>query len=94
MSGYCMECGNVQCVCDEIIKDPEVPTCKTCKWWDTVEIAEHFRRHRACHSPKLMPPDDAEYGTDTLLYYDEGSKFWSGPDFGCVHHEDKEPSNE
>ena len=65
-------------------------TCKTCKWWDTEPRNVNLSLHRDCLSEKLQPGNDADGEPDTLGYYNEGSKFWSGPDFGCIHHEPRE----
>ena len=62
-------------------------TCKDCKWWQDVV----HRKHKYCNHPDLMPLDDtADYKLDSLLYWDKNEKFWSGPDFGCIHHEPKD----
>jgi hypothetical protein len=62
--------------------------CKTCKWW-----TRKYRRGKLfpCdNESKLGESDtvDAKHD-DVLLYgYDEGGRIYTGPEFGCVHHED------
>ena len=65
-------------------------TCKTCQHWDEVrplwgrniELAE-------CLSGKFMEGDH-DYDTDCVIYtYEEGGSFLTGPDFGCIHYEEK-----
>lgn len=66
--------------------------CKTCKHWTPEE--DRFENVGTCYHDKL-----AEYtgrgscAPDALIYpYDEGAgHFWTGPEFGCVHHEEKQP---
>jgi hypothetical protein len=49
---------------------------------------EDRRAGGICRSEKLTENWGQEHGADMLLYeYDEGGGFWTGPDFGCVHHE-------
>jgi hypothetical protein len=71
-------------------------TCETCKWWDTDshwpnDLGKSTKH--ACGSPKLTSDsyNNGEYNSsDSLVYeYDEGGDFYSGPNFGCVHHEPK-----
>ena len=34
---------------------------------------------------------DGTYTADRMVYsYDEGGDFWTGPEFGCVHHQEKQ----
>ncbi len=41
-----------------------------------------------CGSNKLAEDRGQGYGHDMLVYpYNEGGEFWTGPEFGCVHHE-------
>jgi hypothetical protein len=71
-------------------------TCKTCKW----HKAENRDPRQAeggafCRCPKIYEetcgPDGAdEYAADHCVYsYSEGGSFWTGDNFGCVHHEAK-----
>ena len=71
--------------------------CKTCAKWE--HDAEFYTlRHDGrvkiaggiCISEKLTEDysDGQERGCDELVYpYNEGGHFWTGPEFGCVHHE-------
>ena len=44
-----------------------------------------------CSNTKLTEEyGSTSYGNDMLVYsYNEGGWFWTGPDFGCVHHKAK-----
>lgn len=70
-------------------------TCKTCKWHQNGQT----KYNRAdlsnggwCECPKLYeadcaPAGEPEFGRDHLRYvYNESGGFWTGDDFGCVHH--------
>jgi len=67
-------------------------TCKTCKFW-TDNPWGHPVPRGSCLSPKFLygynialdkiAPDEV------LVENDEGWGFVTGPDFGCVHHEEK-----
>jgi hypothetical protein len=61
-----------------------IGTCKECK----------FRaKEGLCTNGKIMegyePMDEEplrEEDSDALIYsYEEGGRFWVGPDFGCIH---------
>lgn len=64
--------------------------CKDCKWW--AQVNEHSDRpaYRYCLHEKnddfADPPDG--FGTADGEPFN-GSSFASGPDFGCVHGEQK-----
>lgn len=64
-------------------------TCKTCKLWEKCGPKSYPTRQGVggyCTSPKLVEGVGL-YERDTLEYsYNEGGSFWTGPDFGCVHH--------
>jgi hypothetical protein len=66
-----------------------VKTCKTCLFWMAKDRTRCNLRICAC--PKIT--GDYLYASDhddVLTYqYDEGGDFFTGPDFGCVHHADK-----
>lgn len=59
--------------------------CKTCKWFDV-------RNWHSCQCPKMvygygMPDADLD---GMNVENDEGWGFIPGPEFGCIHQEDKE----
>jgi hypothetical protein len=68
-------------------------TCKTCKHWSP--LSESYRDPEVaaggiCRSSKLDEDQGQGHGADMLVYrYSEGGQFWTGPEFGCVHHEDR-----
>lgn len=61
-----------------------IGTCKDCKWW---EKDEHWGDNVGiCQSPKIADPAiDAQAFQCTDKYED----ILTGPDFGCVHWEEK-----
>lgn len=65
-------------------------TCKTCKWWDAEN--ENHRGYtppvdgHPCKCPKI--DDSPHYRVNgDLAAPSESGTFFTGPDFGCVHHE-------
>ena len=79
-------------------KDATMNHCKTCKHWTRVQekYPDAFKSldenaGGICGSEKLTE-DWGEHGADMLVYsYPEGGEFWTGLDFGCVHHEASDP---
>jgi hypothetical protein len=69
-------------------------TCKTCKHW--MPYSDKYPKRRAlCKSEKLVEDWGDNYGADMLVYeYSGGGAFWTGPDFGCVHHQVATANNE
>lgn len=65
-------------------------TCKTCIFWTKDITKSNWRISGGiCTSKKLT--EDSDYAADSLVYsYDEGGSFWTGPEFGCVHHKERE----
>lgn len=74
--------------------------CKTCKSW--TPFNEKYPGHGymkedpvcdggICESDKLTEPTEQNaHMANTLTYaYDEGGSFWTGPEFGCVHWEER-----
>jgi hypothetical protein len=70
-------------------------TCDTCKHWVPVPV-KHPRNYQSaainagglCEHDKIRESDG--HDEDALVYsYLEGGYFWTGPRFGCVHHEAK-----
>lgn len=72
--------------------------CKTCKHWAPCASGSRFTNDEndkkaggICGSDKIAEESCYNWqghGADMLVYsYDEGGEFWTGPDFGCVHHQ-------
>lgn len=60
-------------------------TCKNCRWWRDKEFCDRWSSR-----PEL---DIKKDGFDILVEVDDDSGLWmcltTGPDFGCVHFEEK-----
>ena len=68
-------------------------TCKTCKYW--IESLDFRAGDRECNSKKIHEEAPKNGETDHLSYsFYEGGGFFPGPDFGCVHHEEREKSED
>lgn len=76
--------------------------CKTCKEWNSERCTDH-PVFGVCESKKLWPKNDHPAslrgrGMDELAYdarrMPRFSLVYTGMDFGCVHHEPKEPTDE
>lgn len=67
--------------------------CKTCKHWSPLSKSCRDPEVAAggiCKSSKLVEDQGQGHGADMLVYrYSEGGEFWTGPGFGCVHHEER-----
>lgn len=73
-------------------------TCKTCKWWGIDDNWSTYTVERdggkACACDKMIY---AATGRGVVLAPDElgvaQSEYWlailTGPDFGCIHHEEQ-----
>ncbi|KKM92036.1 hypothetical protein LCGC14_1222440 [marine sediment metagenome] len=62
--------------------------CKTCKRWmgpGCPRAATHGRQYR-CDHPKTRDIDISDGASDSA----SDMNIFVGPDFGCVHHEEKE----
>jgi hypothetical protein len=75
---------------------PNPPTimdrCKTCKHWAPCASMAHRENYKKaggiCSSDKIVEDRWRGYGADMMVYsYAEDGEFWTGPDFGCVHHQ-------
>ena len=73
-----------------------LPRCSTCAYWMTwAQRYPHRQRptHERggyCLSRKIVEAGEEVQADDMLVYsYSEGGDFWTGPDFGCVHHANK-----
>ena len=69
-------------------------TCKTCKHWGHSRgCAESSKRLKSCSAPlikygyRVEESEVADNGA--LVEDDEGWGMLTGPEFGCVFHEDK-----
>lgn len=69
------------------------PRCRTCRWWETREV------ERRTLIPRFVKPCLRMSGvahlnakTDSALP-NTPDRFWTGPDFGCVHHEPRQPES-
>ena len=62
--------------------------CKTCDFWGEFGTQESFG---ICHHPKLADLGAVRgQGPDVLGYeFDEGVAILTGPEFGCIHHEER-----
>ena len=64
--------------------------CKTCAYWkqNLGSVLTNGVRGGGCSNEKLREAwGGGGYEADALVYsYDEGGSFWTGPEFGCVHH--------
>ena len=75
--------------------------CKTCKWHKKIErevpaTAPPWMYNQIlggyCECPKFYedtfsPAGEEPYMPDHLVYsYNESGSFWTGSNFGCVHH--------
>ncbi len=79
-------------------------TCKTCEYWDSDDFDAYDQRSPeskaalaaegelpsgyCCH-PKLSPKDNWP-GESLDSVTDHGGILTVGPDFGCVHHEERD----
>jgi hypothetical protein len=65
--------------------------CETCAWWK----GDLYEGGRECTNGKIREDKYGKcYEPDALVYsYYESGSFWTGPQFGCVHHmtADREP---
>ena len=74
-------------------KDAAMNHCKTCKHWTRFREkypgaykSPDVDAGGICQSSKLV--EEGAHGADMLVYsYAEGGEFWTGPEFGCVHHQ-------
>ena len=62
-------------------------TCKTCKHWEKENHIPHWTEHRCI----ILNDHERDEGrADCLVAPDQGlGGIYTGPDFGCIHHEPK-----
>lgn len=67
--------------------------CKTCKWWGSVpDWMQYPPPAGGCcqNYDKFLCGDGETYPDDALvMIMGDMSVLWTGPEFGCVHHEMK-----
>lgn len=63
--------------------------CRDCRHYVSIDHGMDTRRE--CRSDKICEPlDEDRDASDQLVYeYDESGWFFPGPDFGCVHWEER-----
>ncbi len=69
-------------------------TCKTCNWWvDTEEwqLKLHYFQGRCNHVTVNEEALNAMRSCCVTDTSDESGLIYTGPDFGCIHHEEKKP---
>jgi hypothetical protein len=64
-----------------------VNTCSTCAFWKPSDGIYSPEQTKECTSPKFFEWEGQPQTDDCLVYpYSEGGTFYTGPNFGCVHH--------
>ena len=64
-------------------------TCKTCIHWKEIDEEINKIKGGICNNTSKITErwNGKEYQKDSLVYpYTESGDFWTGPEFGCVHH--------
>lgn len=79
------------------LSTPTMDRCKTCKHWAPCASFAHWGNDKKsggiCSSDKITEDAWQGHGADMMVYlHFEGGEFWTGPDFGCVHHQNAEGS--
>ena len=62
-------------------------TCKTCKWWHSLEAVPPMGN---CDSPKIVLTWPVG---DEIMNNSNDDKIVTGPDFGCIHWQALQPCN-
>lgn len=67
-------------------------TCKECRWWDGPAEREQFNEggHAKCNHEKVSAHSDKH--PDGAQDSEGYGGIFTGPDFGCIHFEAKEPT--
>ena len=69
--------------------------CKTCKYHEKIKplsiiYYEGLLEGGYCNNTeKLSGYSDLVFGSDMMIVSGDTYDFWTGPNFGCVHHEPK-----
>ncbi len=74
----------------DIMSEPCEYRCKTCKWWGIQPNPSGDKASRECMNWAKIGHNTT--GLDAVTY--SGKKcgsFWTGLDFGCVHHARRTP---
>jgi hypothetical protein len=65
-----------------------VNRCKTCVFWDVNEDDSFMRGMGRCSNALVVDAPIHTPPADGLVVVCDGpSHIWTGPEFGCVHHE-------
>ena len=64
-------------------KMTDYPRCKTCKHWD--RQGPQWEGLYGCMNPKVVDGFGTVDEANAMM-----GDFYTGPDFGCIHHEPKE----
>jgi hypothetical protein len=60
-------------------------TCKTCVFWQLASKDWQRENVHCCENPKLL--GDIGSDGDDCMFMRGGEPQWTGPDFGCIHHQ-------
>jgi hypothetical protein len=67
--------------------------CKGCKWWQEDGFWKN-KTHKRCKQEKVSGGEDESVShlDDAYIFSTDpqGETFWTGPEFGCVHWEQKQ----
>ncbi len=67
-------------------------TCDTCKWWGVATWYRHSRGSRKACEHIGDNPALKDSGVSPIHDNDFGSELFTGPKFGCIHHEPRQPA--
>ena len=65
-------------------------TCNTCKWWGAAKSGPHsYGQHKVCEH--IVRNLGVDYSASVSPIHDNDflSDLFTGPQFGCIHHEAK-----
>lgn len=65
--------------------------CKDCKWWGGCPWLENVddKKFKGCAHPMVNDVDERGHPDGIMLYKSIDTSVMTGPDFGCVHFEQK-----